>query len=398
MARRNSRQPDPIDSLLYVLFVTPHDSKELGVSSFRGYKREYLSQNLSEMEIELIICPVCDGIMREASIYDGNVTCNMCSFNKREAKPVNNVKKLVDKLEIKCPMMEECDWTGNISEVRTHSHMCRSVHTSCPLGCEQMVKRFQINEHIKNECSLRISECEFCGKLFSNHEMENHLNNCSLRPLECGCGSKLQMCNFDKHIETECPLAEVECPYAKYSCHIGKLQRKDLLAHKQEFYIEHQGMLEERHINLEEKHLLLDKRSKKLEKENEELRNALKTKRDLDGLTCKINFKRKKPKIETPIFKIAYNDFKCSLRGTDPMRVSIKRLLFGPGSYGSLPISECRLFLDPTKLCKEQYFGVFKLDLKFAGGSKENVLLLERSIYSNYFQDDGTLIMRLYFA
>ena len=398
MAKKCLPQTDYIEDSLYVQILICIESKAMAVPSFRGFKKEYLSQNLSKMEIEIIICPVCDGIMRDASAYDGNITCHLCSFNETEAKPVKKIRDLVDKLEIKCPLMRECDWTGNISEAKGHSHVCSTALITCPLGCDGLVKRSNIDYHIKNDCSLRIIECQFCEKIFPNDEMVDHLGICIFRPLKCKCGNKIQRGKFQMHIETECPLAEVECTYAKYSCKIGSILRKDMLAHKKEFYIEHQDMLEERCMKSQEKHLILGNRIKKLEEENLELRNALKTKRHLDGVDVKIYFKLKKIELEAIEFMIAYNEFKCFLSGTNPIIISIKRLLFGPGTYGSLPIRECRLFLDPTNLFKEPYYEVFKLNLKFAGGSKERVLTLDESIYSNYLQEDCTLFMRLYFT
>ena len=398
MAKRSLSQTDYIEDSLYVIGVICIDSKAMGVHSFRGYKKDYLSQNLSELEEELIICPVCDGIMRNASAFEGNITCYLCSFNKTEAKSVNKVRDLVAKLGIKCPLLRECDWRGSISEAESHSHACRSALISCPLSCEDLVKRSEIEQHIKTDCSLRIIECQFCEKIFPNYEMVDHLDICLVRLIKCKCGYKVQRSKMDMHIETECPLVEVECPYAKYSCKIGNMHRKDLLAHKKEFYIEHQDMLEEESKRMNERCRKLENWTKHLEQENHELKRAIQTKRDTDGLDLKINCKTREYKLEAHEFKIAYNEFKCILSGIDPIRVSIKRLLFGPGTYGSLPLSECRLFIDPTIRFQEAYFEVFRFNLKFAGGTRECVLTLDKSIYSSYIQEDGTLIMRLYFS
>ena len=373
MAEKHRNFPDEINEVLYVNSDNP-----------KGFKKEYLSQNLSEMEEQFIICPNCEGITRDACTYEGQLTCELCCKNRSEAKAVNQVRTVVAKLGIRCPLLRDCDWTGQLSEGSEHVGICGSALLSCSLGCDGVFRRSQNDHHLMNECPLRNVICQFCAESCQSKDLMGHLDKCSDRPINCLCGTEIIYSRMEVHIETECSLAEVECPYAKYSCKVGSILRKDMLAHKKEFYIEHQDMLEERCM--------------KLEKENFELSNALKTKKNLDGVDIKINFNYYNTILEATEFMIAYNEFNCFLSGTDPMKISIRRSLFGPGTYGSLPVKECHLFLDPTTLFKEPYYEVFKLNLKFGGGSKECVMTLDKSIYSNYLQEDGTLLMRLYFA
>ena len=393
MAEKHACTPDDVK---HVLYERPH--------SPRGYKKEYLSQNLTEMEEQFIICASCEGIMRDASTNEGEITCDLCCNKRFDAKPVKQVRSLVAKLGIKCPLLRDCEWIGQLSEAEEHFGICGSTLVSCPLGCESVVKRRETDQHTGNECQLRKVNCNFCGSTFQSVVLMDHVEICPDQPINCDCGIEIPRSKMDMHIETECPFGEVECPYAKYSCKIGNMPRKDLLAHKKEFYIEHQDMLEEENKRtkeenegMQERYKKLENRTKHLEQENHELKRAIQTKREIDGLDLKINFNTREPKLEANEFKIAYNEFKCILSSVDPIRISIKRSIFRAATYGSLPLSECRLFMDPTNRLQEEYFEVFRFNLKFAGGTKECVLTLDKSIYSSYIQEDGTLIMRLYF-
>ena len=58
-------KPDQSYDLLYV--------KKGNV--YCGYRREYLAQNLSKMEEGFVACKKCSGIMREASLSNGKITC-----------------------------------------------------------------------------------------------------------------------------------------------------------------------------------------------------------------------------------------------------------------------------------------------------------------------------------
>ena len=61
-------QPDELSDLLYV-------KKE---DVYCGYRKEYMAQNLSMMEEGFVACNKCSGIMREASLSNGEITCLMC--------------------------------------------------------------------------------------------------------------------------------------------------------------------------------------------------------------------------------------------------------------------------------------------------------------------------------
>ena len=385
MADQVSHTPDNIENVLYV-------SQEdlFGVEcEFRGFKKIYLLNNLTEMEEELIICPTCDGLIRDASTYEGEMTCTLCSQNENNAKPVNKVRTLVAKLGIKCPLLRDCDWTGSLSEAETHLSFCGSALVFCPLGCEVVVKRCEVDEHATNECSLRKIECEFCEKIFPFGDIESHLDICPDHPIKCDCEVELPRSKMDVHIETECPLAEVECPYAIYSCSFGKMLRKDILAHKKTYFIEHQDMLQSM-----------------FEAENYRLKESLMRKKDLDGFEWKINdfqclsSDSEMDDFEGPPFYIGNCEFICVLRPGDPLILKIKKSEKSVHSKDKIEIclTESRLILEKSPKMNEPFFRVKKSKNRLSiAKTSETLFSLESAIYTKYIQSDNSLCIRMYF-
>ena len=223
--------PDDKDETLYV--------KKL---IFRGYKREYLARNLSEMEEGFVTCSVCSGITRKATLYKGETTCLVCSVSHTEMNPVKLVQNAVNRLEIKCPLMRDCTWNGILSEAQNHLDNCTKFLIQCEL-CEVIVERGQYENHKSYSCPLREMECEHCGKELLYKDLENHLKFCPEYPISCtkGCGNFFLRNQLSQH-RSECLLEVITCPYEDYGCNALPMSRKDLLAHKKEFYIEHQDM------------------------------------------------------------------------------------------------------------------------------------------------------------
>ena len=126
MASRPERiLPNNTDELLYVKLTRK------GVTKYCGYRKDYLSQNLTEMELELIVCKGCTGIMRKPSLCNGNTTCLVCS-ERPELNSVKGIQNSVSKLNIKCPLLRDCSWNGNLSEADHHlKHLCSFPNQMC---------------------------------------------------------------------------------------------------------------------------------------------------------------------------------------------------------------------------------------------------------------------------
>ena len=287
-------KPDQSEDLLYV--------KKMNV--FCGYRRDYLAQNLSKMEEAFVICKKCSGVMREASICNGEITCLACSETPDKLSSVKAVRDLIEILEIKCPLLRDCHWKGELSEAETHVKHCPHFLVECK-KCNQIFLRREKDDHEKKICPLRIITCSFCSKFGEAGDEEKHLKFCNKFPITCSneCGAKFQRNQLSQH-KSECELEVVTCPYKEYGCE--SMLRRDLLAHKKEFYIEHQDM------SLVEFNLL--------RRENKELKWKVKTMKELDGVEWDIkdiNNLILDTEIEGPDFYI--NNYKlriCAIRSS----------------------------------------------------------------------------------
>ena len=236
MASKQVSLPDNRDEILYV------KNLQKGGLIYCGYRREYLARNLSKMEEGFVTCSVCTGITRKATLYRGETTCLVCSVSQTEINPVRLVQNAVSRLEIKCPLLRECTWNGILSEAEGHLDNCTQFLIPCEV-CEVLVERGQCDYHRTFLCLLREVECKHCGKEELYEDLEQHFKFCLEYPIPCsnGCGVFLNRNQLSQH-KSICLLEVITCPYNKYGCNAVPMLRRELLAHKKEFYIEHQDM------------------------------------------------------------------------------------------------------------------------------------------------------------
>ncbi|KAI6650200.1 TNF receptor-associated factor 5 [Oopsacas minuta] len=168
--------PDKSNDLLYIKKVK--EKKDMHC----GHRRDYLAQNLSEMEEGLIICKKCTGIMREASLCRGDTTCLI--FLRGESE-----------------------------------------------------------EHCKDLCAMRVTSCLYCNKKENAIGQEKLFDVCSKYPISCPnkCSDKFPRGVLSEY-RAKCELEEISCPYTEYGCNAKSMLRRDLIAHKKEYILEHTDM------------------------------------------------------------------------------------------------------------------------------------------------------------
>ena len=73
---------------------------------YGGHKREFITQQLSEMEETLLVCSVCAGVTRDAcSIKGGSgMVCEACVQKTEEFQAVEPVRSMVSNLKCRCPL------------------------------------------------------------------------------------------------------------------------------------------------------------------------------------------------------------------------------------------------------------------------------------------------------
>ena len=437
--------PDDFDIKLYVQSEN-RNKKSWGAFGeeyqleYRGYRKDYLARNLSEMEQDFIICPTCNGIMRDATASEGETACALCSKKQLHPNPVNQVRNSVAKLDIKCPLLRNCAWIGKLAEAETHLKECGSFKVWCPLECGSVIKKGETVHHMKNECQQRIIQCEFCGISVKYKEFVSHSEACLASPIECGCGNKCRRDMISAHVNTECPLAQVKCPYAKYGCKVGLLARKDLLQHKKEFYIEHQDLSL---IKIEEQGKLLvkfdsgqgnqnpnlfleklppecndpytkrinelEKQQTKLGKENNDLKlelsilkSELRIKKDLDGSEWKIDLEELtySQNIEGPVFYVHSYKFQFSMKVGVPCEFYLMRLngVTKASDKDETCIHEIRLVLGKNEFDQNSYYQEIWPEFRaIIGKTSKPIFTLSQELFSKYSQSESTVTIFMYF-
>ena len=280
--------------------------------------------------------------------------------------------------------------------------------------------------------------------------LTEHLLTCPAHPIVCKCSKTIRRDEIEEHTDKDCELTETECPYAKYSCNVGKIPRKDLLAHKKEFCIEHQDMFERKYDKLKEKNdqsvlkynLLMGKMTEKISElvqkqdllegkydqlkdentqlvqehlqmknnitklEHEQLRiervfarleQESRIRKKLLGVTVALNLKseiNRSSEFSNGQYKLVCN---VSL-SADSVEISLKR---SPTSTYSdkkvLSITECVLRLQETTREILPYLVSERICSRLETGGYVSIMHFDKKIFSRYQQPSGIVVMELYF-
>ena len=224
------------DEILYVRKL----NRQLG-----GFKTSYLCKQLNDLEKEMLTCACCRGIMRSAVSCGDVMTCYNCS-DAIMPWTLAPIRKVIDNLEIFCPLEKQCNWRGRISGVEKHLSVCGYWNVSCPLECGNKVFVKDVKEHREDRCINRKVLCGFCKETIVFKRLNVHKQSvCSGFPVDCTnlCGLKPSRGRLKDHLDIDCPLTEIPCPYKELGCGIGTIKRGDLKDHERELFIEHQRLL-----------------------------------------------------------------------------------------------------------------------------------------------------------
>ena len=195
----------------------------------RGYKKELLTENLSERETAFLICPRCQGILREACLLtSGEQLCFCCVKEDEQSIPNVSIRNTVISLKCSCPLSNRgCEWLGILGDCENHLSSCSHVYVKCKLGCGVVLQRYEVNNHLREVCVHRELECETCGIKYVESDTFQHLVECVQGCGGCVCQDKMEL-----HKETEC--AMVKCPFEKHKCGVGLINRQKLKQHLEE--------------------------------------------------------------------------------------------------------------------------------------------------------------------
>ena len=280
MASKIENKPDTVNRILYV----KRQKKDRFV--YGGYKREYLARNLSEMEEGFVICKICVGITRNASLYKEETTCFVCSESPN-LHHVKLVQTAVDQLEIKCPALRRCNWSGKLSEAKEHLKNCGTFLIQCDL-CEKVFSRSERELHETEQCPSRIVKCQYCNQYEAKFKSQ-HFEVCPGYPISCPneCGAEFIRRELSEH-SSECVLEVVTCPYKEYGCKAESMFRMDLIAHKKDNIEEHQDMSFFQISYSQSEIRRLEDENARLKKEQNEIKFIGMSMKQLDGVEWNI--------------------------------------------------------------------------------------------------------------
>ena len=229
---------------------------------YGGYKKDILTE-VKERDNALLICGVCEGIMREACFdtSSGEQFCSCCEVQdssssttqpyspfptyssnrtyftpkpkqtppKQTPTPNVPVRNTINLLKCSCPLSERgCTWIGILKECENHLDTCGYVGDECKLGCGEVLHRNQLNVH-KDSCPCREVKCEHCFMKFKFRDMPKHLRECPKMKVSCelNCGMVMLREDVTQHLKQDCGMMVETCTLG---CDV-KMTRDELKIH-----------------------------------------------------------------------------------------------------------------------------------------------------------------------
>ena len=206
--------------------------------------------------------------------------CPMCQHPNLTTVPDKYFQRKVNETKIRCSNKHlGCSWIGELGKVDKHLNVnamegeCQYVSVSCPKNCGGQFQRNILDGHLKIECPKRQVRCKYCTFTAAYDTVVNeHLPQCPKFPEPCPnrCEQgKVQRCNLERHLATECPLELVACEFSHAGC-TEKVPRKDLARHIEEGVHKHLlsmsllnlRLTRELHQKIDEKDKLINEKDK----------------------------------------------------------------------------------------------------------------------------------------
>ena len=207
-------------------------------TSYEDYKRIEINYSLEELIIsdslsdhilEYYTCSICCEIMYPCVVlYCGHSYCEKCAshvqdkykclFCRAEITGFTTnfiINNFFNALKIKCPY--ECNWTGNLNNIKDHTNKCCNMNIHCN-KCNQDMKHEHFKMHCDLECTYRKSVCRFCNKVGPHKYLVEHENICPEKPIYCNmCKKEYTYNNKYIHQNYECEYRQVNCSYCSTS-------------------------------------------------------------------------------------------------------------------------------------------------------------------------------------
>ena len=402
----------------------------------QGIQEDFAISGKTDLELDLLSCSECDGLLREACFSQGSNFCKSCS---EDGTLHTKIDENVSKLQVKCPLEDRgCGWKGLISELLGHTEECGYVLVSCTLDCEDILPRGDLEMHLQQHCPLREVTCKLCGEIGLARDQETHVDICPMFLLECPqeCGDKVARGEIEEHITVVCTMSEVECPFSALGCDII-LFRKDVSDHVESSVAAHQGIVKDVFIRhdetirqqnetirqhdetIQQQNETIRQHDETIQQQNEKLLEMENKFNDLERrVTTQMNHVPERVKclegvvwrieeltelveaqadVEGPLFALDRYSFRCMARyNPDRNCVAIYMKRIGGNNNGTCLIKHLKIVLvniDDTNNTIEDVRNVLH---ELSIGKLLPLMTINYPIQDGFIQDDS-LVVRLYF-
>lgn len=182
---------DKINNTNNVNSITKLNRRSQGINYLRLLNPEN-TKNLNEIIkckicFQILINPVdCSGCQKSFCydcifmLKDNNKNCLFgCDLREIEIKNSSfAIKTVLSFLKFSCSNME-CKEEISYNDVLTHEENCRYLNIICPnINCNTNIKKYEFENHIKNDCEFNTYVCETCGNEYQKNEFDKHVKTC----------------------------------------------------------------------------------------------------------------------------------------------------------------------------------------------------------------------------
>ena len=243
-----------------------------------------------------LFCHLCQLVARDPqlSVCCGTNFCKNCLLSRTGEKggcpactdaddvlttyPNKMSDREIKKLIVLCLNDElGCDWKGELGTLEDHVTVCEMQVVECSQNCGATMKRPQLDNHLKNECPCRQTDCMYCHVTGTHHVITGeHKNVCLKLPLSCPneCGiTDVLRSELNEHLKT-CPLQKITCKYHDIGCKV-MLRSGDEDEHNEAYVKEHLQLMSKQMVAAKEEIANANMRVNRAEQIAEQVREKL---------------------------------------------------------------------------------------------------------------------------
>lgn len=215
---------------VYKAYITVEDFKEECRSLISDYKCPLCNGIYLNPVID-----TCEHIFCESCFNIAYAKIKACPIGGKpfETLPIRIAlfSSILDKQSVYCRNKKKgCDWSGVFKDLAAHLSIdCSKELVNCiSSDCPTQTSRKDINEHIL-QCPYRKIQCPDCFISLTAKEKQEHETRCMMRKVQCtqGCNQIIERCNIGNHMKNDCLYTLIECPFAKHGCE-DKFIKKDM--------------------------------------------------------------------------------------------------------------------------------------------------------------------------